>query len=203
MNSDRPSMLLGSAAGLILLAVLVGCGGRSAPPPGPGFETGIVPDLRGQRVMVLPFQLRRGGHADVDAEFLFALRSRPVAAEWMGPGELQDALARNPGTGVRLDALNVQPFLMGEVRRIGDPLFGELYRLGTLLDARLAVLPVEVRSRPEGDEGDRVVEAGAAVLDTRTGHVLWYGIMEGPPGPPGDRAATVGALEALAGRILP
>jgi hypothetical protein len=164
---------------------------------------GLVPDLRGQRVMVLPFQLRRGGHRDVDEEFLFALRSRPVAADWVGPGELQDALARNPGTGVRLDALNVQPFLAGEVHRVGDPLFGELYRLGTLVDARLAVLPVEVRSRPEGEEGDRVVEAGAAVLDTRTGHVLWYGIMEGQLGPSGDRAATVGALEALARRILP
>jgi hypothetical protein len=203
MTQSRPLTLVGSAFGLLLLIVLAACGSRSNPPPEAGFEMGLVPDLRGQRVMVLPFQLRRGGHADVDAEFLFALRSRPVAAQWVGPGELQDALARNPGIGIRLDALNVQPFLVGEVHRVGDPLFGELYRLGTLVDARLAVLPVEVRSRPEGDEGERVVEAGAAVLDTRTGHVLWYGIMDGPPGPSGDRVATVGALEALARRILP
>lgn len=203
MIRHHRSIPLRGALGLLVLAILVGCGSRSNPPPGPGFETGLVPDLRGQRVMVLPFQLRRGGHEDVDAELLFALRSRPTAAEWIGPGELQTVLARSPGTGIRLGALNVQPFLVGEVQRVGDPLFGDLYRLGALSNARVAVLPVEVRSRPEGEEGDLVVEAGAAILDTRTGHVLWYGIMEGPPGPPGDRGATVGAVEALARRILP
>lgn len=153
--------------------------------------------------MVLPVQLRRGGHPDVDAELLFALRSRPTGAEWIGPGELRESLAQNPGTGIRVDGLNVQPFLMGEVRRVGDPLFGDLYRLAAMVDARFAVLPVEVRPRAEGEDGAQAVEIAAAVLESRTGHVLWYGILDGPPGPAGDRAATVGAVEALARRILP
>ena len=203
MNRSRRAASFPAMVGLLLLALLAGCGSRSTPPPSAGFEMGLVPDLRGQRIMVLPVQLRRGGHADVDEELLFALRSRPTATDWVGPGELRDALARSPATGIRLDGLNVQPFLAGEVRRVGDPLFGDLYRLGALVDARYALLPVEVRPRPEEEGDDEVVEVGAAILETRTGNVLWYAILEGPPGPPGDRAATVGAMEALARRVIP
>jgi len=187
---------------LLVLALSAGCGGRSNPPPAAGYEMGAVPDLRGQRVMVLPAQLRRGGHPDVDAELLFALRSRPGGTEWIGPESLRDVLRQNPGTGIRLDGLNVQSFLVGEVRRVGDPLFGDLYRLGAMVNAPLVLLPVEVRVRA-GDDGEHVVEVGAAILEARTGYVLWYGIMEGPPGPPSDRGATVGAVEALAHRVLP
>jgi hypothetical protein len=193
----------GTLALLLTLALVVGCGLRSSPPPSAGFETGMVPDMRDQRVMVFPVQVRGGGHPDVDDELMFALRTRPAGAEWFGPRELGDVLARSPGTGIRLTGLDVQPFLLGEVRRVGDPLFGYVYRLGAMVDADYALLPVEVRSRAQGEAEARVGEVGAAILEARTGRVLWYGILEGPPGPPGAREATVGAVEALARRVLP
>lgn len=196
----RPGTVL---ACLVLLLTTTACGARSTPPPAAGFESGAVPDLRGRRVMVLPVQLRHGGHPDVDGEILFALRSRPAAVEWVGPGELHEVLARSPGTRIRLDALNVQPFLAAEVQRVGDPLFGDLYRLGALVDARFALLPVETRTRAEEEGAGYAVEIAAALLDTRTGRVVWYGILDGPPGPPGDRSATVAAAEALARRVVP
>lgn len=193
----------GSLGAVLALAGIAACGLRSSEPPGPGYESGLVPDFRGQRVIVLPFQLRAGGHPDVDHELLFALRGAPVSVDWVGPDELRDALARSPGMGIRLDGLDVHQFLVAEVQRVGDPLFGDLYRLGGLVDARYAVLPVEIRARAENDGSRRVMEVRTAVLEVRTGRVLWYGVLEGPPGSPGGLEATVGAVEALARRLVP
>jgi hypothetical protein len=186
---------------LLALGLLIGCGGRAAPPPEAGFDRGGVPDLRGQRVLVLPPQIVSGGHRDLEREMAFALTSRSQAVRWVTPDQLRARMDRTPGFGVDPDRLPVEPFLMGELDRIGDPLFGDLYRLAALEDAQLALLPIEVRERPDG-EGRRVVEVMAALIHARSGRVLWFGVVEGASGAAGDLAATASAVDALARRLV-
>ncbi len=151
--------------------------------------------------MVMPAQLVRGGHPAVDQEILFALESRAGAVRWMGADALRDAMIRSTGPRVEIDALPVQAFLAGELQRVGDPLFGDLYRLGVMVDARYALIPVEVRERPE--EAGVAVELAVALIECRSGRVFWYGIVDGELSSGGLLPATATAAEALARRLVP
>jgi hypothetical protein len=185
----------------ILVIGLVACGARTTPPPEAGFDRGAVPDLRGERVLVLPPQLVRGGHPDLERELVWALASRGPSVRWVEPDQLRRRAATTPNLGLDPDRLQVERFQLGELERVGDPLFGALYRLAAVEDAAYAVLPVEARERVE-DDGSRVLELAVALVHPRSGRVLWYGIVEGSPGPPGALPSTVSAVEALARRIL-
>lgn len=188
---------------MVLLIFLIfgasACGSRSA--PAAGSSTGALPDLRGHRVMVFPTQGVQGLTAAPDDELAYALRSHGEGVGWILPAELRQLLARSPGLDVRLDALPVGVFLRAEVNRIGDPLFGYLRRLAALSDSDIALIPIEVRARPESQSAGAAVEIAAALLSARTGHVFWFGIVDGDTGTPEDPAAVASAAEALA-RVL-
>ncbi|TVP75534.1 MAG: hypothetical protein EA352_08080 [Gemmatimonadales bacterium] len=217
MTPTRLPTLLLFPALVLLLGVLAACGLRSASePPEPGYSRGGVPDLRGERVLVLPLQLRSGGHEDADRELLYALESRGATVDWLGPAHLRQRAQQSPELSVDLDRLPVERFLQGDLDRIGDPLYGLLYRLGALEGANYALIPVRIRDRPvtEG-EGEGEGAAGAdvggglataelhtALVRVRTGHVLWYGVTDGRAAAPGDLGATASTAEALARRIL-
>jgi hypothetical protein len=188
----------GTAVAALALVALVGCAGRASAPPTAGYERGGLPDLRGARVLLLPLQLRTGGHADFDRELEYALRQRG-GPDWVAPGAIREILERSPGTGILIDQLPVRPFLAGELLRVGDPLFGDLYRLGALAGASWALLPVESKARAEGSS--EAIEVSAAVLDVRTGNVVWFGVVQGTPGVPGALATSASAAEALARRV--
>jgi hypothetical protein len=158
-----------------------------------------MPELRGERVLLLPLQLRTGGHADFDHELEYALRERPGGTNWVTPEAIREMLARSPGTGIVIDQLPVRAFLAGELLRVGDPLFGDLYRLGALAGASWALLPIEAKTRPE--EVGEAIELSAAILDVRTGSVVWFGVVEGSPGASGALATAASAAEALARRV--
>ncbi len=150
-------------------------------------------------MMVFPVQLRGNALAELDRELAFALSQIGDRVAWLLPDQLGDALARSPGTGLQLEGLPVEGFLSGELRRVGDPLFGNVYRLGALVDATYALVPV--RARSVVSESGQVVEISATVLEVRTGRVLWFGVVEGTAGPPGDPASAASAVEALARRV--
>lgn len=196
MTSDR-----WKATVILALGLVVGCGAGTANPPEAGYDRGGVPDLRGQRVLVLPAQIVRGGHVDLERELAYALTSRGTQTRWVTPDRLRERMDRTPGFGVDLDRLPVEAFLVGELQRIGDPLFGDLYRLAALEDAQLVLIPVEVRERQDG-EAALVVEVAAALIHARSGRVLWFGVVEGRPGARGDLAATASAADALARRLV-
>ena len=181
------------------MLVSAGCASHEAP-PGPGEARGPVPDLRGLTVMVLPVQLQTSVPQGVepDPELAHALRSRGAAVSWVLPPELEDALERSPSVRAQLRNLPVRVFLQAEVNRIGDPLFGNLIRLGGLTGADVALIPVELRF---GDPGR--YELGAALIGIRSGRVLWYGIVEGDPGEAEDPAALASVADVLAKVILP
>jgi hypothetical protein len=173
------------------------------PPPPP-------PDLTGATVMVLPVQpgdwvgggRRRPAPAALEAELAYWLEERAPRVRWTFPPALEKALARSPALDIRLRELAVSSFLRMEVERIGDPLYGDLRRLGALADARYALVPVAANYVEYGD-GPGHVEVAAALIDTIGGAVLWFGVVKGESGPADDPAAAATAAAALARALFP
>jgi hypothetical protein len=188
----------------MVLAVLVmqACGGGGGAAPEAGGMRGFVPDLRGRRVMVYPVQIRQGVPGDVDPEIAFAFRDRGSEIEWVFPEELRAALERAPVVQSRVDGLPVSMFLGAEVDRVGDPLYGQIRRLSELVNSDIAIIPVTVRSGAEGVAGVSVVEVVSAILDVRTGRVMWTGVVAGRPGPVSDFGSVASAVEKLAETLL-
>jgi hypothetical protein len=155
--------------------------------------------------MVLPAQPAPGvpGSGEpvpgLDPEIAYWLAQKAPRVNWIFPPELDRALARTPSMEVRIRALNVAAFQAGEVRTIGDPLFGDLRTLGALVNARFALVPVAAGWVPAGGSGR--VEIRAALIDTLGGRVLWFGVVAGAAGAEGSRGTAASAAEALAGLI--
>ncbi len=190
-------------AGALALSALVwgwGCASGSGAPPVPGFERGGMPELAGARVVVLPVQNADQGHPELDAELAFALAESGADVSWVFPADIRSMIERNPGVTLRIDALPVGNFLVAEVERIGDPLFGDLYRLGALANATYGLLPVEARRSPRGQGAS--LEISAALVELRGGRVLWFGVVEGAEGAVGDMSVSASAAEALARRVV-
>lgn len=177
-----------------------------------------MPNLTGRRVMVLPVQRLSGGvTGSPDAELGFALEQRSRDVFWILPDELRDAVRASPGFDVRVDNLPVGVFGQAEVRRVGDPLYGNIRRLAALVDAQLALIPVGVGYRRAaaadsqtvaGDPDDAVpppgrVEVAAALISVVTGRVVWFGVEGGTAGTATDPAALASALDRLALRLAP
>lgn len=185
-----------------LLLALAACGGRTAPPPEPGTSRGIPPDLRGRTVMILPVQQLMGVPGDADAELAFQLQARSEEVTWVTPEEMDRALARSPALQARTRGLPVGQFLAAEVLRIGDPLFGELYRLSVLVGAQAAVIPVRAELVRNPDEDQPRVRLTVALVETRTGRVGWFSILEGEPHPVGDPRILASAVDELSRTLL-
>lgn len=150
--------------------------------------------------MVLPAQ---GGvsrpPAALDDEIRFWLTERGGATDWVFPERLRRSLQSAPALrDIRIDALAVSSFHGAEVKRIGDPLFGDLRRLGALVDARYALLPVMAAYVEETGR----VEIGSALIDTMGGNVLWFGVVAGDAGTVDDPAAVASAAQALARTLV-
>jgi hypothetical protein len=152
--------------------------------------------------MVLPAHNVTGLPEDPDPEIEFALRSASQEVRWIFPGEIRAALRRSPGMGVDPDALAVGAFLQVEVERVGDPLFGELRRLGALTGAQVALLPVRVGHRRTTTEAPGAVEILGTLVHVRTGRVIWIGVVEGVPGEANDPRTLATAAEELAQTLV-
>jgi hypothetical protein len=151
--------------------------------------------------MVLPVQEIRGVEGDPDAELAFGLRDRGAGVTWILPRALDEALQRSPGLDTRTRGLAVGTFMAAEVRRIGDPLYGELRRLGTVVDAGVAIVPVSAVGVGTED-GMKAVRFSVAVLHVRTGRVLWFGVVEGDAFPVGDPRGLASGVDQLARTLL-
>ena len=151
--------------------------------------------------MVLPVQELVGFRGTPDAELAFQLQDREPGVEWILPDEIQEMLDRSPGIRADTRGLPVGVFLGAEVRRVGDPLYGELRRMGALVDAEVALIPVRAGARTAGDTGV-TIRVHAALLDVRTGRVLWFGVEEGDEGRRDDPAVLASAIDELARSLL-
>lgn len=188
--------------GILLATVLAfGCGGNTQAPSA-GSTQGVVPDLRGRRVMVFPVQIGSRVPGDASPEIAFVLRNRTSEVAWVFSDEMEAIKERSPAIDVSVRGLPVGVFLSAEVQRVGDPLYGQLRRMGALVDSDIALIPVTVRAGAEGVGGTSVVEIVATIVNVRTGRVIWFGVVGGRPGSVADFGTVASAVEALAETLL-
>ncbi len=187
-------------AAILVALALSACGGTTLA-PGPGTSLGTPPDLRGTRVIVLPVQQVLGVSGDPDAELAFGLRERTQDVTWVLAHEVEEVLARSPAINARTRGLPVGHFLQAEVRRIGDPLFGQLRRMAALVDADAVLLPVQVSVAADVGE-DPKIRWSVALIEVRTGRVPWFGVVEGGMFPTGDPRGLASSVDQLARTLL-
>lgn len=204
----RLRLLVRGALVLGTLTLVPGCASAPPGPPEAGEVRGVLPALSGQRVMLLPIQRNAGIGGDIDGELLFALQQRVSAVDWVGPVELQRAVAQSPVMDIPLDRLPIDAFFVSEVDRVGDPVYGVLRRTAALGDSDFALIPLALTSTvPSVDlAGEEEFVEGisllSTLLDVRSGRVLWLGSVgrEGPVDSPGT---LVGVMEELARSLQP
>lgn len=189
-----------------LLVLLAGCGGGPRPDPGvPAPPTAVAPmDLGGQRVLILPLQSSAGLHVNREAatvELVAALRERDTRTQWIDPARLRRSLAQSPTFAPDPAALPNDAYRLHGERRIQGPLADAVRRYMALTEARLVVIPRGATLRTL-DDGSVVVRLDAAVVDARTGLVVWFGEAEGTPGAPESAGLVPTAAAALAARMV-
>lgn len=142
----------------------------------------------------------------MNAELDFAIQEDEEVTGWTSPGELVRQAGRNPLLGVDPGHLSFRGLEDEDVERLPDALHGQLRSLGALVDARMAVLPLqlwyEAGDDDDGEGGDEAATGRArlrfAVVDVRGGRILWTGEVQGA------RAAvdSPAALATLATRFV-
>ena len=161
-----------SLRALALLGLLtLGCARKVEPPVA---NQSPAPPRLGGSVLLLPVQ--SPGQDKLDAELAYWLPESAPQVKWVLPAAIDRTLSRNPGMGIKPRELDVSAFRRAQVKRIGDPLFGDLRRLAAIFDTRLALVPVGAGARTTAD-GKPTLEVALALIDTSFGDVLWYGIV--------------------------
>ena len=183
---------------------LAACG-KEAPPPTPDNPQPAVPNLAGLDVMVLPAQPAPGGVPEgFDAALSAVLTSEYPSVTWILPAAIDRVVQRTPTLGIRPHALSVSILRSPETERIGDPLYGDLRRLGAIVDARYAVVVYQVGYvAPDSTETHGRIEGAVAIIDTIGGRILWRGLIAGERGPDGDEVVLATAVQRLASLIGP
>lgn len=192
----------GVALAMVLALGVAACGSRTAPPPESGTSRGVPPDLRGRTVMLYPTQQLMGVPDAMDDELLFHLRSRASDVTWIPPDEIDDALERSPSLQARARGLAVGQFLTAEVLRIGDPLFGEIYRASTLVGGEAALLPVRAELVRDPDDPSPRVRLTMALVEVRSGRIAWFAILDGDPHPIDDPRLLASAADEVSQTLL-
>jgi hypothetical protein len=152
--------------------------------------------------MVLPVQAQVGVGGDADAELAFALAARESSVRWVFPPRLGRAIEGAPGLGARMRDLPVGMFMQIEVERVGDPLYGDLLRLAALVDAEVALIPVQLVPGARDANGQITLVTAVALIAVRSGRVLWFGLVDGEAGDPGSPGVLASAMELLARTLL-
>ncbi len=218
MNWNRGGGGIATALAAALVAA-AGCGGGGsgeAPAPMTGFGV-----LSGKTTLVLPVQYVGrvpggwpGGAATAreamraaDAEIRFALEEYGGRAIWVMPERQVETLRRQPSIQ------GVDPYLLsadylrregGDARWFRDPLFGEIRKLAALFDARYAVWPLELIHVEDRDGTGVRLAIRSFLLDTRSGAVLWYGVVaSGDDQAPAMPGALATVAQRFAERVSP
>ncbi len=203
-RSARRALALACAA-LALVLSAASCGGKKPPPGGIAPATAVAPmDLGGQRVLILPVQSASGlpfNREIITDEIVAAIRARDTRTQWIDPARLRRTLAGSPTFAPDPAALPNDRYEAWGERRIQGGLADAVRRYMALTEARLVVIPRSA-TLITPDSGAAFVRLNAAVVDARTGFVVWWGEADGLPAHPTDRALISSAAVALAARLL-
>jgi hypothetical protein len=202
-----------SIVALACATILAACAHKAPALPGPDTPGTPPPDLSSLTVMILPAQApprgstARAGLAEpvpgLDSEINFFLTQQAPRVRWVSTEAVKKAAASTRAIGVHPEALSVSQFSSARITRIGDPLWGDLRLLGTLMDARYALLPFAAGFAPDSTGTTGRVEIGVAIIDTGNGNVLWTGYVAGERGAQDAPAVVASAARALAKKISP
>jgi len=190
--------------------------------------------LGGMRVIVLPLSMIRHGDmfgwaeqianpreylVGLNAQIEHGLTERAPRTVWLFPSALVQVASRNPG--YLSDPYGMDPAQFAADRwrpgtKLLDPLAGELRNYTSFMDARIVVVPVELRFVPRPvprdhkyPEGERaMVQADSAhhrarpvirvaVVDTRTTEIVWVGDIVGDPAPALTPAVATNVVDRL------
>jgi hypothetical protein len=197
-------MLPLACAALFVLAAAA-CGGKKPPPGQVAPAVSIAPmDLGGQRVLILPVQASSGlpfNREIITDEIVAAIHARDTRTQWVDPARLRRTLAGSPNFAPDPAALPNDRYEAYGARRIQGGLHDAVRRYMALTEARLVVIPRSA-TLITPDSGAAFVRLSAAVVDARTGMLVWWGEADGAPGDPADRALVTSAATALAVRLL-
>lgn len=198
----RPWLLLAT------LALLAACTQPPPPPPasGPTPQRSYPPvDFGGQRVLILPLQAAEGlpgTRDDATRELVQALRQRDDRTVWVSPEQLRSSLRRAPGYAQDPGSLPADTYRHHGDSYIQEPLAGIVRRYSALVDVRPVLIPRAARWIPWTDQAGGRVRMAGAVIDSRTGIVVWMGEAEGASHPEATPAAVTSAAAALAERMV-
>lgn len=199
----RRTLPLACAALAVLAAAA--CGGKKPPPGQVAPAVSIAPmDLGGQRVLILPVQASSGlpfNREIITDEIVAAIHARDTRTQWIDPARLRRTLAGSPNFAPDPAALPNDRYEAYGDRRIQGGLHDAVRRYMALTEARLVVIPRSA-TLVTPDSGAAFVRLSAAVVDARTGMLVWWGEADGTPGDPADRALVTSAATALAVRLL-
>jgi hypothetical protein len=190
---------------LVVALICAGCAKPRTPVPTAANATS-APSLAGLSVLLVPVQSGPIPSADstmrhwpvdraaLEAEIAYWLK-QTAGSRWFGPDLIDRALQRSPGLDIRPRELAVGSFYRAQVKRIGDPLFGDLRRLAAVFDAQIAVVPVAAEFVGKTRETARLNIATAIIaLDA---DVKWFGIIEGSEAGVGEQGAIASAAQAF------
>ena len=181
--------------------MLAACGGAAAsssdaaaaPPP----QTHPLAALAGQRLLILPVRYlsatdslgwgSQAGQAvpylrELDREIAAALERRGLGSNWMLAERIIEVARRNRSMVADPATLAAERFRSGRLTTgsmVADPLASQLRSLTALADARLALLPVELRLEPHPAGARPVLRV--VLVDTRTSMIRFAGEIEGEP----------------------
>jgi hypothetical protein len=195
-------VLLVLAASLSLGACAAARAAGVAPPPHEAPPLG----LGGKRVLIAPVQAGEGVgeavRARLEAELTFALAERDPQVVWAKPEDLRRALGRTPGFAADPDHLPGDSYLHHGARYVTEPLLGTLRRYSALTDVRLILVPYRATFLPpEAAASERSLRLDAALVDVRSGDLLWWGAAEAA-GAEGDAATAARLAASIAARLL-
>lgn len=204
---------------LATVVLLAACSSSPAPPAA-DTQQQAFPDIGGQRVMLLPVQqvvpaISPPESADtmrpplalsveslraIEAELSYWMPEHAHRVQWVLPEAVERAASGSAALQISVRDLSVRDFQRARLERIGDPLYGDLRRIGAVTDARLAFLPIGAVWIPELGGSGRV-HIAAALIDTVGGRVLWYGVAASSPGDRNDPGVAASAARALAVQV--
>ena len=200
------------------LTALVACGGArgSSESPAPAEQPDARPlaMLASQRVIVTPVHSVLSSDAAgwaaqaprtrdalrvLDDEIAIALGDRGLKSQWIYPPDLARAARNSPTYAVDPYTIGANPLRTADIKigaRVGDPLATQLRTMVALQEARLVVIPVELRYEKD-KSGQGIAALKLAVIDGRLGEMRWSGTVRSDPAPLYSRAV----LTSLAAHV--